>query len=633
MSRRDKVKKLVASWLLVAMIALPLCANAHFYNVGPQSSSGAINTDSYCGTQATNATFPETNSHNTNDDGGGWDVNNQSFTPPNYYYNNVGNLSLGLKADFAPVTGNYTGSTQEIIRWAACKWGVDEDWAYAETDEESGWEGSCAQQHGGTGCRSGGDCGNADGDSGSETANLGFTMNSHAFTTTNGSSVFVGDTGIGAANADGTTCASQWSSYGIIQNKERLYEWMIYPMNGQSTAFSEDHRWAKWRACMNGNFSAWFSMNSDYLAAVSAANTSPNGVSTGSATKVLGTGETNLQYLALGCLGAHYSGAWYDGAINSGGGSLGYLDSATGAQSPGLVQILADNGWPGGGVTMPYLIWWADYGNSKVLAWPPEASGNTAPTISISGANTDLGNPAGVALDSSKNIWVADNGTTKRVIEFSAGASGNATPAATISGANTTLNSPRGIALDTSGNVWVADYGAHKVLEFTSTGNVAPATTITPTGSVPAGIVFDGSNNLYITADTANAIQEWDASNRTNTPSHSISGANTTLNNPIGITLDASGNIWVANYSGNTLLEFTAGSWGNVAPAVTISGLTAQPGIAVDQVGNIYTSSYSGNSIKDFAAGSSGAATPVQTVSGASTTLSEPYMGFVQASK
>jgi autotransporter family porin len=37
------------------------------------------------------------------------------------------------------ITGNFTGTTDEIIQWAACKWGIDEDVARAQVAIESWW--------------------------------------------------------------------------------------------------------------------------------------------------------------------------------------------------------------------------------------------------------------------------------------------------------------------------------------------------------------------------------------------------------------------------------------------------------------------------------------------------------------
>ncbi|MEO5900967.1 MAG: hypothetical protein ABIR68_12690, partial [Ilumatobacteraceae bacterium] len=40
---------------------------------------------------------------------------------------------------FARVTGDFTGTTDEIIQWASCKWGIDEDIVRAQTAKESYW--------------------------------------------------------------------------------------------------------------------------------------------------------------------------------------------------------------------------------------------------------------------------------------------------------------------------------------------------------------------------------------------------------------------------------------------------------------------------------------------------------------
>jgi autotransporter family porin len=38
------------------------------------------------------------------------------------------------------VTGNFTGTTDEILQWAACKWGIDEDIVRAQIAKESWWK-------------------------------------------------------------------------------------------------------------------------------------------------------------------------------------------------------------------------------------------------------------------------------------------------------------------------------------------------------------------------------------------------------------------------------------------------------------------------------------------------------------
>lgn len=42
-------------------------------------------------------------------------------------------------AEFPRATGSFTGTTDEIIQWAACKWGFDEDTLRAQVAKESYW--------------------------------------------------------------------------------------------------------------------------------------------------------------------------------------------------------------------------------------------------------------------------------------------------------------------------------------------------------------------------------------------------------------------------------------------------------------------------------------------------------------
>jgi Big-like domain-containing protein len=307
--------------------------SAHLSNLAPNA---ALPPESTCATLANQSNFPETTAENVND-GTGWNANSQIWTTPSYFHANAGRNGLAPSSDFAAVDGNYAGSTQDIIRWAACKWGVDEDWAYAETAEETGsWTNACAQMHGGSTCHETGDCGNYDSDSGGETANLSFL----GFAVTNSSAQFIGPNAYNGQNANGSTCSSIWSSWSIIQSKARFFEWYTWPMLAVSTAWGEDYRWAKYRACANGDYATWFGGSSDYLNAVTRARSNPNGiVPSGQAGPTnLFTNETNLQYLALGCVATHYSGSWYDS------GAVTYLTNS----SSGFLYHLNNAAWPGG---------------------------------------------------------------------------------------------------------------------------------------------------------------------------------------------------------------------------------------------------------------------------------------------
>ncbi len=306
---------------------------AHLNNLSPNA---ALPSESTCVTLANQANFPETSPQNVND-GTGWNANNQIWTTPSYFYANAGRNGLAPASDFAAVNGHYSGTTQDIIRWAACKWGVDEDWAYAETAEETGgWTNACAQLHGGSSCSQGGDCGNPDSNSGGETPNLSFL----GFAVTDSGGAFIGTSRYGGQNANGSTCSSSWASWSIIQSKTDAFEWYTWPMLALSTAWGEDYRWAKYRACVNGDYANWFGNASDYLDAVSRARSNPDGiVPSGQAGPVnLFSNETNLQYLGLGCIATHFSGNWYDS------GAISYLSNS----SSGFLYHLNHAVWPGG---------------------------------------------------------------------------------------------------------------------------------------------------------------------------------------------------------------------------------------------------------------------------------------------
>ncbi len=91
-----------------------------------------------------------------------------------------------------------------------------------------------------------------------------------------------------------------------------------------------------------------------------------------------------------------------------------------------------------------------------VLVFPIAATGNVAPTTTITNATTAFGDAHRTAFDSNGKIYVTDAGISSVVI-FAASATGAATPTATIAGTGTGLDQPSGIALDSHNNIYVAN--------------------------------------------------------------------------------------------------------------------------------------------------------------------------------
>jgi hypothetical protein len=174
--------------------------------------------------------------------------------------------------------------------------------------------------HGGTGCQSIGDNGDYDGTCTGLTASLG--LDGYPVTSSAGVYVFAQSFGY-----------STWNGGGIIQTKSGRAEYYTQPMLALSTSFGLDYKGAKWRSCMNADVNARFN-SSAYLSDVSNATTDPNGRYSGSEPTYLGSSETNLEHLAVGCTITHYSGGWFDSSASS--------------YAAVFVSALNTHPWPGG---------------------------------------------------------------------------------------------------------------------------------------------------------------------------------------------------------------------------------------------------------------------------------------------
>jgi len=166
----------------------------------------------------------------------------------------------------------------------------------------------------------------------------------------------------------------------------------------------------------------------------------------------------------------------------------------------------------------------------------------------------------------------------------------NRHPAQDIVGPDTGLNNPSAIAIDSSGRIYVTNYGSDTITVYASnaTGDAKPIAT--------------------------------------------LGGPETGISTPTGIALNAKGNIWVSDQipSGNsTILEFAAGASGDVAPLVTIGGLTTRlhetSGVALDAAGEIITMNFQSPDgsnegyVEVFAPQAQGDTAPIRSIQGSNT--------------
>jgi DNA-binding beta-propeller fold protein YncE len=226
--------------------------------------------------------------------------------------------------------------------------------------------------------------------------------------------------------------------------------------------------------------------------------------------------------------------------------------------------------------------------NSAILRFSGAltATGNIAPTASITGSATLLSSPEHLIVDpSADRLYVANQGSSSILVFDSAShTTGNAAPPRTISGASTLLAAPHDLALDAGNNLlYVADGTQILVFQSASTinGNVPPVHNISMGFAVGAILVDVANNRLYVADTSGNAISRLEGASLQDGPAvfaATISGAATGLARPQGLALDSTGRLIVSNAAGPsiTIYASAASASGNVAPVATISGAATQ---------------------------------------------------------
>jgi len=204
----------------------------------------------------------------------------------------------------------------------------------------------------------------------------------------------------------------------------------------------------------------------------------------------------------------------------------------------------------------------------------------------------ELDGPTRVAVDSARNIYIADTANhVIRMVTFSTGIinvlAGTQTAGYSGDGGAATsaeLNFPRGLAVDSLGDVFVADTGNNVIREVSASTSVI--TTIAGTGS--PGYSGDG-----------------------------LQATQATLSGPQGLTLDSAGSLYIADTGNNVIRKLnlasgiittvagtgTLGSGGDGGPATAARLFTPQD-VAVDASGNLYIADTGNSSIRKVSSSS-----------------------------
>lgn len=224
----------------------------------------------------------------------------------------------------------------------------------------------------------------------------------------------------------------------------------------------------------------------------------------------------------------------------------------------------------------------ADSGNKRILRYDPPFLATNEPAVQVFGQGgsfttkdqavnptaDNLGNPDGVGVDPSDNLYLADL-NLHRVLVYNSPATTDTTADivlgqpnftskernqddlnSTVSAANT-LNNPEGVTVDANGVVYVSDQGNNRVVRY-----VPPITT-----NMNATRVY-GQPDFATTTSGTSAVK---------------------MNTPVSVAVDpVSGNLYVADSINDRILEFTDPANDSTADRVfgqtDFSGNTNNPG-------------------------------------------------------
>jgi len=216
-----------------------------------------------------------------------------------------------------------------------------------------------------------------------------------------------------------------------------------------------------------------------------------------------------------------------------------------------------------------------DMTSGKVAVVPAAAGNNVAHSGT---SNLDLFQPAGLAVDESRNLYVADRGN-HRVLALTPGAASFTFVAHVLDVAAIAADTARDrlyVASPASNRVFAVDLASGHAIPFAGTGAAAdpaaaqfavPVSAINAAITSPQGLAIDGAGNIFIADTGANAILRVDAKSKMLARVSLASD----LSSPAALAMDHLGNLFVADRGNQRVVEFPGVGAPAPVAAVTIS--------------------------------------------------------------
>ena len=199
-----------------------------------------------------------------------------------------------------------------------------------------------------------------------------------------------------------------------------------------------------------------------------------------------------------------------------------------------------------------------------------------------------LNAPAGVALDSQANIYIADSGNN---------AIRKITPGGSISTLAAGFNNPEALAVDSNGSVHVADTGNGRIAKVTASGSVTTLAEV----SKPAGIAIDSAGGVFVSESARVSLISSDG-----TVNVVLDG----LSSPRGLAFAPNGDLLIAETGLNVIRRLTPGAkpvliagtgaagFSGDGGSASTAELNSPAGLAVDSNGAIWIADQANDRIR-----------------------------------
>lgn len=259
------------------------------------------------------------------------------------------------------------------------------------------------------------------------------------------------------------------------------------------------------------------------------------------------------------------------------------------------------------------------------------AGSGTPGTINATGTNAQFNGPAGVAVDSAGNVYVGDqnNNRIRKITSLGVVSTlaGSGTPGfADAGGVSAAFNVPAGVAVDSTGNVYVADTTNNRIRRVTpggvvttfagqATGGFLDGTGTSAQFNYPYAVAVDSSGFVYVADQTNRRIRKITplgvvttlAGNGTAASADGV-GTNASFITPYGITVNSEGVVYLADQNARRIRAIspagvvttlagngTSSSIDGIGTNATFQG---PGGVTVDSGGIVYVGESSGNRIR-----------------------------------